>query len=422
MKTTAKFLDYKWIIVFISGLMVFTVLGFCSSANGIYIAPITSALDISRGSYAVTTSVRYVTTSVINIFFGTLIYRFGAKKLIMSGFILLIISSIIYSVATTVPIFCVGSFFLGAGLSFTTTTMVGSVINKWCAQNKGTIMGVVLATNGLGATLARIILTPIINAGNPFDYRNAYRLVAVILAGVALVMLIFFRNTPKGEEEHRYEVKKGKHHASHDVHLFRMPYFYVALVCIFVTGLVLQSVSGIADPHFRDNNVALATITTVMSVHSIVLSLSKFTTGFIYDKAGIRAASLICYLAAVFAMVSLVVVGNDNLGIFFGFVYAVLSSVALPLETIMLPIFARELFGDEIFNKSLGIFAAVNTAGYAVGGPIANLVFDITGSYDLWIFISIALIAAVCVTMNFVISAAKRTLAHLHDDEAVTAN
>ena len=285
MKTTAKFLDYKWIIVFISGLMVFTVLGFCSSANGIYIAPITSALDISRGSYAVTTSVRYVTTSVINIFFGTLIYRFGAKKLIMSGFILLIISSIIYSVATTVPIFCVGSFFLGAGLSFTTTTMVGSVINKWCAQNKGTIMGVVLATNGLGATLARIILTPIINAGDPFDYRNAYRLVAVILAGVALVMLIFFRNTPKGEEEHRYEVKKGKHHASHDVHLFRMPYFYVALVCIFVTGLVLQSVSGIADPHFRDNNVALATITTVMSVHSIVLSLSKFTTGFIYDKA-----------------------------------------------------------------------------------------------------------------------------------------
>jgi len=421
MKTTAKILDYKWIIVFISGLMVFTVLGFCSSANGIYIAPITSALDISRGSYAVTTSVRYVTTSVINIFFGTLIYRFGAKKLIMSGFILLIISSIIYSVATTVPIFCVGSFFLGAGLSFTTTTMVGSVINKWCAQNKGTIMGVVLATNGLGATLARIILTPIINAGDPFDYRNAYRLVAVILAGVALVMLIFFRNTPKGEEEHRYEVKKGKHHASHDVHLFRMPYFYVALVCIFVTGLVLQSVSGIADPHFRDNNVAIATITTVMSVHSIVLSLSKFTTGFIYDKAGIKVSSLICYLAAVFAMVSLVVVGNDNLGIFFGFVYAVLSSVALPLETIMLPIFARELFGDEIFNKVLGIFAAVNTAGYAVGGPIANLVFDITGSYNLWIFISIALIAAVCVTMIFVISAAKRHLAHLHPETDAAA-
>ena len=283
-------------------------------------------------------------------------------------------------------------------------------------------MGVVLATNGFGAALARVILTPIINAGDPFDYRNAYRLVAVIIAGVALVMLVFFKNNPKGETEDRYEVKKGRHHASHDAHLFRKPYFYLSLVCIFITGLVLQSVTGIADPHFRDNNIALATITTMMSLHSIVLSLSKFTTGFIYDRAGIRVASLICYLAAVFAMVALLVVGNNGLGTFFGFVYAVLSSVALPLETIMLPIFARELFGDEIFNKALGIFAAVNTAGYAVGGPIANLIFDITGSYDLWIIISIVLIALVFVSMNFVISAARRNLSHLHPKTDAAVN
>ena len=420
MNRTRK-LEYKWVIVVISCFMVFTVLGFCSSANSMYITPITEALGISRGAYSVTTSVRYITTSVVNIFFGALIYRFGEKKLIIGGFVSLITSTFVYSIASDVAVFAIGSVFLGIGLSFTTTAMVGTVVNKWCAKNKGTIMGIALASNGVGAAVARVILTPIINSGDPFGYRDAYRLVILILAFAAIVMLLFFRNDPEGKVAEKIASEKKKINTQDEINVFKKPYFYVAMVSIFLTGLVLQSISGIADPHFKDKGVETALITTALSIHSIVLSLSKFTTGFLYDKAGLRVASSVCYGAAIIAMLSLGLVGHDTFGSFPAFVYSVLSSAALPLETIMLPIFARELFGENGFKRVLGVFVSVNTAGYAVGGPIANFIFDITGSYDSWIFISTAIIAIVFIAMNIVISASSADQKKEHELENTVA-
>ena len=413
--------NYKWVIVIISCLMVFCVLGFCSSANSMYIAPITEALNISRTSYSVTTSVRYITTSVVNAFFGFLIFRLGEKKLILGGFISLIISTFIYSMASNVLMFSVGSVFLGIGLSFTTTSMVGTVINKWCAKNKGTIMGIALASNGVGAAVARIILSPIIKSGDPFGYRDAYRLVIVILTVCALIMLILFKNHPSDVKKKEYEPKK-KEKKDADRSVFSKPYFYVALLCIFFTGLVLQSITGIADPHFGDKGISTAIVTAALSLHSIALSLSKFSAGFIYDRAGVRAASGMCYVAAVVAMVALGLVSNTSFGHSLAFVYSILSSIALPLETIMLPIFARELFGEKSFGKALGIFVSVNTAGYAVGGPVANLVFDLTGSYNIWIFVSAAIIAAICLLMNYVITLARKDKAEVEaevNDDAI---
>lgn len=88
--------------------------------------------------------------------------------------------------------------------------------------------------------------------------------------------------------------------------------------------------------------------------------------------------------------------------------FALLFAVALPLQTVMLPILVRELAGAEELDRTLGIFVGFNVAGYAVGGPVANLIFDVTGSYRLWILLSIGLIAAVCAGMNTALTFARR--------------
>ncbi len=146
--------DYKYIIAGICFIMVFVGLGFCSSAKTIYFAPITEALGFFRSSFSINDSCRYITTAILNIFFGALVERFGTKKLIIAGMISLIISSLLYSAATTLFVFYLGGVFLGIGVAWTTTSMVGVVINKWFAENKGTVMGFVLASNGLGAAMA----------------------------------------------------------------------------------------------------------------------------------------------------------------------------------------------------------------------------------------------------------------------------
>ena len=85
-----------------------------------------------------------------------------------------------------------------------------------------------------------------------------------------------------------------------------------------------------------------------------------------------------------------------------------LHSLALPLETIMLPIYAGDLFGDKSYGKVLGIITSVNTAGYALGSPIVNLCFDVTGSYRIAFYACAAIMVAVTVAMQFVISRAAK--------------
>ena len=124
-RRTGEF-DYKYIIAGICFIMVFVGLGFCSTAKTIYFAPITEALGFFRSSFSINDSCRYITTAILNIFFGALVERFGTKKLIIAGMMSLIISSLLYSAATTLFVFYLGGVFLGIGVAWTTTSMVGS--------------------------------------------------------------------------------------------------------------------------------------------------------------------------------------------------------------------------------------------------------------------------------------------------------
>lgn len=210
-ETNMKGRNYTWVIVALCFLMVFTCLGFCSSNSSLYLNAITEALDIKRSIYSLTNSFRFVTTAIINLFFGRLVSRYGTKKLIGAGFLSLITAMLLYAHAENVVLFYLGGIFLGIGMSWTTTTMVGNVVNKWCKKNRGTVMGAVLAANGLGGALAAQIVTPIIyQEGNAFGYRSAYKLVACILLVVGTQVLIFFHENPKGQENAPTVVHKKK--------------------------------------------------------------------------------------------------------------------------------------------------------------------------------------------------------------------
>lgn len=404
-------LEYKWFVVAACFLMVFTVLGFCSSSKSIYISAITEALSISRSAFSINDSCRFITTAIVNLFFGALIGRFGERKLIAAGFTSLMISCILYSVGTNVFVFYLGGIFLGAGLSWTTTTMVGAIIGKWFKENRGTVMGAVLAANGLGAAVSIQIVSPIIyQQGTQFGYRDAYRLTAAILLMVGvLVFAVLKKGNPNQTEETAETKKKPKGKTWTGLpfaEIMKRPYFYCAMICIFLTGMVLQGITGVSAPLLRDVGLSDSYIATVLSMHSLALTFFKFGFGVFYDKFGLKKTANVCYVTAIVTMIALAMVTKSYMGMILAMFYGVFSSLALPLETIMLPICTGELFGENSYNKVLGIVVAVNSAGYAAGAPLANLSYDLFGTYNPALYISAGLMASVIVIMNGVI---KRT-------------
>ena len=405
--------DYKWVIVALCFLMIFIGLGFCSSNKSLYLSAITEALGIKRSAFSIGDSCRYVATAIINIFFGTLVNKFGMKKLIAAGFVCLIGSCVFYIIGTNIIYFYIGSVLLGIGLSWTTTTMVGAVIGKWFKENKGTIMGAVLAANGLGGALATQIVSPMIyEEGNAFGYRNAYSTIAVILVVVGTLIVIFFKESPS-EDDATPIVHKKKSRGQSWVGIeyeeaVKKPYFYCAAVCIFLTGLILQGINGVAAAHMKDVGLDAGYVATVLSIHSLALTGFKFLTGVLYDKFGLRVTVTVCDITSVVIMVVLALMTNSYLGMVFAMVYGIFSSLALPLETIMLPIFAGDLFGEKSFNKIMGLFVSINTAGYAVGAPVTNWVFDKFGTYNP-MFIACAIgMAVVTIVFQFVITASHK--------------
>ena len=428
LETKKSKFDYSWVIIGICFLVVGVSLGFCSSGRTMYLNAITDALGFGRGAFSLNDTFRFASTTIINIFFGTLVNKFGIKKLVCAGFMCLISFALINSYADQLWQFYIGGILLGVGLAWTSTTMVGAVINIWCKEeNRGKFTGLILSANGLFGAIAVQIISPIIyQEGNAFGYRDSYRLVAIILAVVLALVVIFLKDRPKGAEKTviKKKVKKARGRGWVGMEykdILNKPYFYIACVCLAFTGMSLQGLSGIAVPHMQDKGISNQLVTTMTSLGLIVLMGTKILTGFMFDKKGLRFTMNICLISTFISVVAQVLVDSSDLGIALSFVRLVFQDIALPLETVMLPLYASELFGNKSYMSVLGVFSAANYAGYALGSPIGNFIFDIFGSYDISFIVFGGLMVFVAIAMQYVVKQSRKDRALIEREENIEA-
>ena len=418
-KKKLKF-DYSWIIIVVCFLSVCVSFGFCSSGRTLYLTAITDALEIKRSAFSLNDTFRYITTTVLNLFVGLLVNKFGVKRLMCSGYLCLISFAVINSVAEDLWLFYVGGVLLGIGLSWTGTSMMSIVVNRWCKSNKGTITGAILAANGLGGAIAVQIISPIIfEEGNPFGYRNSYRIVAIILAVMLALIVVFFKEAPKGAEIADVPNKKtrkarGAGWVGMDFEdAVKKPYFYLALICMAMIGMSLQGLGGLSTPHAYDVGLDKAYVANLATISSLCLVGCKFLAGFMYDRIGMKLTMNISLGCAFLSLLGIVFISNTPIGRLIALLRIFPATVALPLETVMIPLFASEIFGNKSFNKIVGVFAAASTAGFAVGAPFANLFYDIFGNYNIPMIVFAVLMLFVTVTMQFVLRSAGKDRAKI---------
>ena len=407
-------LDYKWVTVALCILMVMISLGFVSSTKSLFPDEIAKALGTERSLVAVYESMRYIATAVVNLFFGFLIIKFKPKLLIIAGFLSLIGAVLIMGIASSLWALYIAGFLMGVGFSWTSTTMVGYVVGVWCKENKGTVMGVILASNGIGGAIAIQAVGSYIDPNVTGSYRDAYFMIAAVLAVAAAVLLIFFKNTPKevaSAPEIKEQKKKKKEESWVGIPFskaYKRAFFWGALTCIFCSGLIIQGTSGIAAMHLKDVGIDYGAVKGMLSFGSLLLAVSKFLVGFIYDRFGIRIVSSFCTAMAIISSFLLALTGIGSGGIALAVIYTIVAQLAIPLETIMLPLYAADLFGEQSYANVLGIFVSVNTAGYAIGAPVMNICYDLTGSYTPALFAVGTVMAAIFILLQFVITAAHK--------------
>ena len=413
--------DYKWVILAVCFLMEFICLGFCSSNMGLYTAPVTGALGIDRAVYSLAGSIRYIAQVLVALPFGTLVNRFGIKKMVLVGLCSLVGAVTLRATGTHFLHFYLAGVLHGIGVVFVGSNMAGTIVRRWFHQDVGRYTGIVMSANGIGGAIAAQIITPIINNGETFGYRKAYLLSAVITLAISAVILIFLRDNAQngpivaGSKKKKargalwtgidYETAKKK------------PYFYISAALVFLTGISLQSIGSITIVYMTDLGISPAFVAATATVGSLTLTLSKMLVGTIYDKKGLRFALMMCQFAGLATFVLKGLLTNSTMGLVMAMTATVLSSIALPLETVMIPLLTNDLFGYRSYDKVLGIFVAMNSLGLCLGYPMGDLIRNAAGSYRpcFWLF-SIVLVIVI-VSFQFVLRAAGKEKAAILAEE-----
>ena len=404
--------DYKWVVLVVCFLMEFLCLGFCSSNMGLYTVPVTSALGIDRLAYSCAGSIRYAVQVVVALFFGTLVNRFGIKKMLFMGLCSLIGATLLRAFSTALWHIYLAGALHGFGIVYVGGTMAGTIVRRWFKQNIGKFTGIVMSANGIGGAIAAQIISPIINNGETFGYRKAYLLSAAIALVISVVILIFIKDNPaentaipgKKKKQPKNALWSGIEYAV----VKKKAYFYIVAALIFLTGISLQSIGSITIVYMTDLGIDPAFIAAMATLSSLVLTCSKLIAGASYDKWGLRVALLICQISALTTFVLKGILTNTTLGLVFATTATILASLALPLETVMIPLLTNDLFGSASYDKILGICMAMNSIGLCLGSPLGELLRRITGSYRLcfWFFSFIMVI--IIVSWQFILRVANK--------------
>ena len=146
--------NYKWVILVICFLMEFLCLGFCSSNQGLFTKPVTSALGIDRLAYSYWSSIRYAVQVLVALSFGTMVNRFGFRKMVFAGLSAMIGATLLRAFGSTLAAFYIAGALHGAGIVFVGGTMASTIVRRWFKQDIGKYTGIVMAANGIGGATA----------------------------------------------------------------------------------------------------------------------------------------------------------------------------------------------------------------------------------------------------------------------------
>lgn len=406
---------YQWVIYALCFAMGFITLGFCSSNNSLYTTAITEALGMSRGAFSLRTTLRYGTTSILNLYFGAMVMRFGEKKVTCMGALCLIGAVLSAAWAQDPALIYLSGVLLGAGFIGCGTTMISYIVGRWCRKNKGTIMGIVLAANGIGGAVAAQIVGPIIkDENNIFGYRNAYYMIAVMLLVLLLAVVVLLREPPKWEESPGQNESSAKRRRAATwegidyQQLRRKPFFYLTLIVVFCASFSLATGMDNLSIHMEDQGIDNDYITLVLSVNSLILVGSKILCGVLFDKIGLRKTMLFCQASILLSLCAMLLVSSTDLGYGMAMATSVIAALGKPVLTVMISLLVLGMFGERSYAKLVGICSAVSTAGTAIGSWASNYACDLSGSYVPIVAVQAVIMAIAMVVFQLCASASRK--------------
>lgn len=370
----------------------------------VFFLPIKAALGLSSASTSLIFSLSRAEGAIEGPVAGYLIDRFGARKILTVGVIVVGIGYVLLSQVNSYLWFLIiylGIISLAFNGSFSTSTM--SVVNNWFIKRKGLAMAISIAAHSLGGAILSPILAFTI-------YHMGWR-ITIALSGILLVAFVvpfaqLLRPSPEamgllpdGDSEDQASIEtstsktKVKESTEFTVRqaLRTNAYWMLALGTMLRTGTL-----GTLIVHFipimvwkGNSEQGAAVMLGVMAFLSIPM---RITIGWLGDR---WSRSRMLSAGMVLGALSLLVLQSAS-SLWHIWFFICVFSVVEGLSALNWAL-VGDYFGRRRFATLRGILSLIYSWGMIVMPLVAGRIYDQTESYrmSIWIFVGMYVVGAI---------------------------
>ncbi len=414
---------YGWIIVAVSFLSTVLAYGARNSFSVFYVT-ILDEFGWSRAATAGIFSANTIAYGVAAPFVGGLVDRFGPRKIMLIGAMILssamVLSSTVNSIWHLYLLFGIAG---GVGTSLMGYPANAAVMPHWFVKRRGMVFGVF--TSGFGASFLVVPLAQylIVKLG----WRLSFVLLGVFIALVAVPLIgLLSRHKPQDMDlfpDGIHPVHKPKTARSwmkgsvvvdkewaqtnwslrKAIRTHRFWLMFFASFCVF--GLVENLVVVHQVALMRDAGLSRDLIILIVASLGIVMAVSNLS-GFLSDRIGREKVFNLGCLVSIVGVLALLLLQRNSYP-WMGYLYAVSFGSGMGMLGPVFGVALADMFQGDNFGRINGLTVLGFGLGGIIGPWFGGRVFDITKSYSVAL---VVVVLAICLAITFFSIAAPRKI------------
>ena len=369
-----------WLIV-ASGVAVVLVAGGLRQSFGIFLAPVSLDLEISRQAFGLVMAVQAVIFGIFQPVTGWLADRHGGFRIIAAGALLYGLGMWLASLSTGTADFMLSfGLLVGLGLSGATQVVVLGVIGKVVPnERRGIVFGTIIAASSLGM----FVFVPGVQAMmQSLGWRDSFVVLALAIALLPLIAIVLRDASAVDADGARQTFKDVVAEAhGHRGYMLLTAGFYVCGFHVSFIGTHLPA-------YLTDNDVSPTAAAYALGLIGLCNVLGAYLFGALGDRFNKKNLLTAIYLArAVLMALMLVLPINNVTALLFGAIMGFLWLATVPLTSGIV----AQVFGTRNFTMLFGFVFMSHQFGAFGGAWLGGYIYDVTGSYDLMWVISVVL-------------------------------
>ncbi|MBO9711637.1 MFS transporter [Sphingomonas sp.] len=336
--------------------------------SGLFLGPLTRTFGWTRAEASFGPTLLFLCLGAIAPIFGTVIDRFGARRVILPGLLALTLFFVALSQTTGSLAFYYGTFIavgvIGVGSATPTYTRI---VNARFRAARGRALGIALIGTGLSSAAMPPLLSLAIDA---WGWRAGYFLLAGVVALATPVVLALLK------AEDGAKAAKADDAQVPFPTILRDPLLWGLGLIFFLVALAVGGFSGHFVAMMTDRGFSAVDAARMMGAGGLFLIAGRLVTGFLIDRffAPRVAAVIMVVSAAGFLLIAQSGPGVAVVGL-------VVAGLAFGAEIDLVSYLVARYFGLAAYGRTYGILYAFVVVGTAISPTAYGWCFDRFGSY-----------------------------------------